>query len=64
MSTEAAKLKSAEHKILLDARNALEIRGVTDVESFDEQTVLLNTVCGGLAVDGMSLHFRVFSYHY
>ena len=59
MGTEAAKLKNAEHKILLDARNALEIRGVTDVESFDEQTVILNTVCGGLAVDGMSLHIRV-----
>jgi len=59
MSTETAKLNGAEHKILLNARKTLEINGVTEVVSFDEQTVILNTVCGGLAVDGMSLHIRV-----
>ncbi|MBR3894758.1 MAG: sporulation protein YabP [Clostridia bacterium] len=37
----------------------MEIKGVTEVVSFDEQTVILNTVCGGLAVDGMSLHIQV-----
>lgn len=59
MSTEAAKMKCVEHKISLDARKYLEVGGVTDVVSFDEQAVILNTVCGGLAVDGMSLHIRV-----
>ena len=59
MSTEAAKMKCEEHRISLDARKNLEVGGVTDVVSFDEQTVILNTVCGGLAVDGMSLHIQV-----
>lgn len=59
MSTEAAKINSTAHKLTLEAREKLEVHGVTDVVSFDEQTVVLNTVCGGLVVDGASLHIHV-----
>ena len=39
----------------------MEISGVTDVISFDERSVVLNTVCGNMAVDGASLHIHVLS---
>ena len=56
MSTETAKINYAAHQIILNARERLEIRGVTEVVSFDEQSVVLNTVCGGLSVEGSGLH--------
>ena len=59
MNAEAAKFNRAEHQIVMRGRESLEVRGVTDVISFDEQTVVLNTVCGKLAVDGEALHIHV-----
>ena len=56
MSTETAKINYAAHQIILNDRERLEIRGVTEVVSFDEQSVVLNTVCGGLSVEGSGLH--------
>lgn len=34
----------------------MQISGVTDVESFDEQTVKLVTTCGTLTIGGDALH--------
>ena len=59
MNAENEKGKCAEHLIHMQGRERLEIRGVTDVISFDEQTVVLDTVCGSLAVEGMGLHIHV-----
>ena len=44
------------HRITMCDRSSMEICGVTDVISFDEETVVLETVCGRLTVDGASLH--------
>jgi len=59
MNAEAAKFNRTEHRLTMQGREALEVRGVTDVISFDEQTVVLDTVCGKLAVDGAALHIHV-----
>ena len=59
MSIETAKINRAEHKIVMLGRENAEVRGVTDVISFDEQSVVLDTVCGSLAVEGASLHIHV-----
>ena len=59
MNAEAAKLNRAEHRIAMQGRERLEVHGVTDVISFDEQTVILCTVCGTMAIDGASLHIHV-----
>ena len=59
MNAEAAKLNRAPHKITMQQRESLEVHGVTDVISFDEQTVVLCTVCGNMAIDGASLHIHV-----
>ena len=40
-------------------RKVLEMRGVTDVISFDEETVELSTACGMLTVEGDGLHVKV-----
>jgi len=59
MSTEMTKQDRAEHWIHMQGRESAEVRGVSDVISFDEQTVLLDTVCGSLAIEGENLHIRV-----
>lgn len=59
MSTEAGKQFKGTHYISISDREKMEVRGVTDVVSFDESAVVLNTVCGTLAVEGASLHIHV-----
>ena len=59
MNTEAAKKSAAAHRVTVQSRNAMEVYGVTDVTSFDEQSVMLETVCGALTVEGDGLHIQV-----
>ncbi len=44
------------HNIILEGREKLSISGVLDVQSFDEEQVLLETVCGMVLVRGQGLH--------
>ena len=48
--------ETSKHTLALCARTHMEIDGVTEVVSFDEETVTLVTDCGGLTVEGTSLH--------
>ncbi len=59
MNAETARQSMGEHTLRLIGRERLEVRGVTDVISFDEQAVVLNTVCGTLSVEGDALHIHV-----
>ena len=43
------------HKLTLTERKTLTLTGVTDVISFDENTVLLTTTLGRLEIQGESL---------
>ncbi|MCI7126543.1 MAG: sporulation protein YabP [Agathobaculum sp.] len=54
----AADERSREmpHTVILEGREKLSISGVTDVQSFDEEQVLLETVRGMLVVRGQGLH--------
>ena len=61
MNTEAERGRKNEHAISLRHRESMEINGVTDVVSFDEQAVVLQTLCGTLTVEGSSLHIHVLS---
>ena len=61
MDMDREKTRRAEHTVSLRAREGLEVRGVTDVISFDEQAVVLQTVCGTMTVEGASLHIHVLS---
>ncbi|MBQ9785253.1 MAG: sporulation protein YabP [Clostridia bacterium] len=62
MNTDANKANNrTAHSFSVQGREAMEVRGVTDVISFDEQTVLLSTVCGNLEIGGSALHIHVLS---
>ena len=44
------------HGISLEDRTRLNVTGVEDVESFDENVIVMNTACGDLIVRGSGLH--------
>ncbi len=44
------------HNVIMEGRKTLSVSGVTDVESFDEQTVILYTDMGQLTIKGTDLH--------
>ena len=52
---EEKKTARAPHHIILQERRSMTVTGVTDVDSFDEQTVVLNTEIGELLVKGYDL---------
>ena len=49
------------HKITLDGRSRLTMTGVTEVESFDENMIVLNTTRGTLVIRGEGLHLQLLS---
>ena len=46
------------HTVKLDSRKVMSITGVTDVDGFDEHTIVLATTCGIMTVHGNSLHIN------
>lgn len=44
------------HQVLLDDRRELTVSGVSDVDSFDDGTVVIHTALGELTVKGSGLH--------
>ncbi len=62
MGTDTIKqTEQGAHRITLTGRHTMEICGVRDVISFDEQVVVLETADGGLEILGENLHVRVLS---
>ena len=51
------KRKEAQN-IILENRKKASISGVEDIDSFDEQTVVLYTCLGMLTVEGYNLHIN------
>ncbi|GAF66508.1 sporulation protein YabP [Alkalihalobacillus trypoxylicola] len=47
-----------DHDIILKGRKHLDITGVKQVESFDNEEFLLETVMGFLSVRGQNLHMK------
>lgn len=50
---------SMTHSFASRSRDGINISGVSDVVSFDESGVALETVCGSMAVEGEALHITV-----
>ncbi|MCD8331195.1 MAG: YabP/YqfC family sporulation protein, partial [Oscillospiraceae bacterium] len=48
--------KQLPHRLALEERNNLTVSGVEDVESFDENAVVIQTFQGLLVVRGEGLH--------
>ena len=49
------------HRVLLEEREQLVISGVEEVESFDENTIVMDTAQGCLIVRGENLHIEKLS---
>ena len=49
------------HHIILEEREHLSVSGVEEVESFDENAILMHTARGVLAVRGENLHIEKLS---
>ncbi len=44
------------HNIIMENRKKLSVSGVNDVESFNEEEIILHTQMGMLVIKGTSLH--------
>jgi sporulation protein YabP len=53
---ENEKLKAKSHNLILEDRSRLSVTGVEDVDSFDEQRIILKTAKGALIIRGGELH--------
>lgn len=54
--TEEKRSIKAPHNVILEDRKRLTVTGVSDVDSFDEQTVVVYTDMGELTLRGNGLH--------
>lgn len=52
---------SLPHNLVLEDRKKLSVTGVSDVDSFDEQTIVVMTDMGELTVRGGDLHINSLS---
>ena len=48
--------QSKKHTVSVLARRQASIAGVTEVESFDEHCVIVQTDCGEMTVEGEGMH--------
>ncbi|MBC8545334.1 sporulation protein YabP [Clostridiaceae bacterium NSJ-31] len=55
---EEKKLVKMPHNLILEDRHTLTVSGVEDIDSFDEETVVLFTDMGELTIKGESLHIN------
>ncbi len=53
---ENGRTQAEEHRLVMDRREALELTGVQELESFDEAEVVVQTTQGRLVISGDSLH--------
>lgn len=58
---EEKKSVTLPHNLVLEDRRSLTVSGVSDVDSFDEQTVIVFTEMGELTVRGEQLHINKLS---
>ena len=51
----------AAHHVILEGRESLTVSGVEEVESFDENTIVMHTSQGTLVIRGENLHIEKLS---
>lgn len=52
--------KTVNHSIIVENRNKFTLSGIKDVVSFDEETVVTESVAGRLVIKGENLHILNF----
>lgn len=58
MAEDKKKQKYLPHNVIMEERKTLSVTGVTDIDSFDEELVVLYTELGELSVKGQNLHIN------
>ena len=53
--------EAAAHHVILEGRASLSVSGVEEVESFDENAIVMRTSLGTLVVRGEELHIEKLS---
>lgn len=56
MISDEKTMHKLPHNIIMEDRKKLSVSGVTDIESFDEQTIIAITDSGELTIRGWNLH--------
>lgn len=51
-------LIKSPHNVIMEERKTLTVTGVSDIDSFDEETVVVYTDLGQLTVKGFNLHIN------
>lgn len=57
-TTNSTKAAAPDHDVIMRGRRLLEITGVKQVESFDNEEFLLETSMGFLAIKGQNLQMK------
>ena len=55
---EDKRVLKMQHNLIMENRKTLTITGVMDIDSFDEQTVIVFTEHGELTIKGRELHIN------
>ena len=55
------EMRPMDHHLILEDRERLTVSGVEEVESFDENTIVMETAQGVLIVRGENLHIEKLS---
>ncbi len=55
------ELQAMSHHLILEDRERLTVSGVEEVESFDENTIVMDTAQGTLIIRGEGLHIEKLS---
>jgi len=55
---EEKKLVKKQHNVIMEGRRSLTVTGVMDIDSFDEEVVIVFTEMGELTIRGINLHIN------
>ena len=55
---ERFRTQDTAHNIIMESRSKVSVTGVEDVESFDENCIVMMTSRGALSVNGSELHLE------
>ena len=54
--TDEKKMPKLPHSVIMEDRRKLSVTGVTDIDSFDDQTIIAITDMGEITIRGWGLH--------